>query len=392
MISTLYRGSVKNLLGPVSSGGIPALVFEYSDAYSVFDWGRMPDLLPGKGHALAVMAADLFEKLGNGSTWTEFSKTPEALALRKANRFGSAFNEIGEVLKVSGLKTHYLGVPAGVTGDAEIKAIPLSDFGKPTPTLLVKQVSSVKPEFCSILGRMVPDYLATRSSPPPRLIPLEVVFRFSLPPGSSLLDRVAKHPDYLATIGYGDLPIQPGVKWDFPVLELFTKLETTDRVVPLPEALAISGVSAAQLQEVLLKTAWVGGYLKAICQRRGLELADGKLEWAIDADGSILLVDAIGPDELRILKDGVQLSKEFLRTFYRHTPWYQALEQAKQQAKKQGVAEWKKLLSAGPPHLPENYMAVAAQLYKVLTHEITGRRWFSDAWSLDQVVSELKKL
>ena len=60
--SVLYRGSVKDLRGPVEmllrSGEVaPGLVFDYSDAYSVFDWGRMPDLLPRKGSSLALIAA-----------------------------------------------------------------------------------------------------------------------------------------------------------------------------------------------------------------------------------------------------------------------------------------------------------------------------------------------
>jgi phosphoribosylaminoimidazole-succinocarboxamide synthase len=69
----------------------------------------------------------------------------------------------------------------------------------------------------------------------------------------------------------------------------------------------------------------------------------------VSAKGGIFLVDAIGPDELRILKDGVQLSKEFLRTFYRGTDWYGQVNQAKKQAKEQGVADWKRLVPQPPP-------------------------------------------
>src|SRR5437899_834108 len=83
-----YRGSVKDVLGPISAlgpGGKPvaAAVFRYSDAYSVFDWGRMPDALPSKGAALAVLAAHLFEQLESASSWREFSKSPEALDVRR---------------------------------------------------------------------------------------------------------------------------------------------------------------------------------------------------------------------------------------------------------------------------------------------------------------------
>ncbi len=58
-------GSVKDLLvtepAYVDQAGVGSFVF--SDRYSVFDWGEMPDHLAGKGRALAVMAAYNFEEL-----------------------------------------------------------------------------------------------------------------------------------------------------------------------------------------------------------------------------------------------------------------------------------------------------------------------------------------
>src|SRR5690349_9069930 len=105
MLPLLYRGSVKDLHGPVGVGHHPSLVFRYTDAFSVFDWGRMPDVLSQKGEALAVLAAHWFETLARPETWREFSKTPEALALRrglasiKGSRPSARFNEIGEQLQ-----------------------------------------------------------------------------------------------------------------------------------------------------------------------------------------------------------------------------------------------------------------------------------------------------
>src|ERR1700746_2341234 len=100
MIPLLYQGSVKDVRGPVQANGAanPAVIFDYSDAYSVFDWGKMPDALAGKGSSLAIIAADWFEKLRIAETWKEFSKSTDALALRRGNRFGSAFNELDELL------------------------------------------------------------------------------------------------------------------------------------------------------------------------------------------------------------------------------------------------------------------------------------------------------
>ena len=79
MSQLLYRGSVKDLKGPVRARAgaeqVNAVVFEYTDAYSVFDWGKMPDPLARKGEALAVLAADWFEKLERAETWKEFSRS-----------------------------------------------------------------------------------------------------------------------------------------------------------------------------------------------------------------------------------------------------------------------------------------------------------------------------
>ena len=37
--------------------------FLFSDRYSVFDWGEMPDHIEGKGAALCLMGAYCFEQL-----------------------------------------------------------------------------------------------------------------------------------------------------------------------------------------------------------------------------------------------------------------------------------------------------------------------------------------
>jgi phosphoribosylaminoimidazole-succinocarboxamide synthase len=387
----LYRGSVKDLKGPVQAQSKNCVVFEYTDAYSVFDWGRMPDMLTYKGESLATLAADWMSKLEKPDAWKEFSKTTQALNLRKACKFGTAFNEIGEKLQEKGLRTHYVGVLKELNKGEEVFPMNLGDAQNPPKHFVVRQVSAVKPENKTILGRSIPDYTATRNSPSPRLIPLEVVFRFSCPAGSSLIERTAQNPDYLASIGFPDYKVEAGVQWDFPILELFTKLEASDRPITLSEALAISGLTGNQLQEVLLKTAWVAGFIKAICKQKGLELADGKLEWGVEQDGTIFLVDAIGPDELRILKNGIQLSKEFLRTHYRTTDWYQQTIDAKKKAKEQGVADWKKFVKDPPPALPKEQRELASQLYQSLANELTGREWFKNAWGIEKVLAELQR-
>lgn len=400
MFSTLYRGSVKDIVGPVQQPS-SAVIFEYTDSFSVFDWGRMPDTLPRKGEALAILASDLFERLEQAESWREFSRSAEAFALRKANRFGSAFNEVGEELQSRGLRTHYLGVLEPFSNSAsnsmefrtfKVDPKPLSSMKSPFRRLVVRQVSVVKPLFNPIFGRILPDYRESRVSPLPRLVPLEAVFRYACPKGSSLIDRAARDSTYLDTLGFPNLKAEPGAQWEFPVIELFTKLEPTDRPVGLTEALAITGLSSHQLQEILFKTVWVSGLLRSWFARHQLELVDGKLEWGLSEEGEAFLVDAIGPDELRILKNGVHLSKEFLRDFYRKSSWYDSIEMAKLRARKLGVLEWKRWVRENPPLLSPQYREQASQVYLSLTNELTGRRWFHEAKGVDRVVDSIRRL
>lgn len=396
MIPPLYRGSVKDLLGPVPTPGGPALVFEYTDSYSVFDWGRMPDALKGKGSALAVMAADWFEALEKPQTWREFSKTPEAHALRKNSRFGADFVDRGEKLQQEGLRTHYISCLKAPDLQLPGKRLDEIDRAGGVPRhILVKQVGIAKPKMTSVMGRSVPDYSGSWNVPAPRLVPLEVVFRFSCPSGSSLRERMKADPTYLSQRGFSEITLdslEAGAKWDFPVLELFTKLESSDRPVTLGEALAICGLKAEQLNELLFKTAWVAALLKQRFGKCGLELADGKLEWGVAENGECFLVDAIGPDELRLLKDGIQLSKEFLRAHYRGTEWYGTINLAKKHATDQGIADWKRLVPNPPPALPAKHRDIATQMYLALTNAVTGRDWFPDAWTLTKVVEELRSI
>jgi phosphoribosylamine---glycine ligase len=425
MIPVLYKGSVKDVLGPVYASStkqseIASALFCFTNSFSVFDWGKMPDQLPGKGAALAVLGAHFFEELEKPETWKSFSRTSEALALRKgvsalsqkiplsrsarktgeSVSMGSVFNEMGEDLQKHGLKTHYLGASTIDPSQDAQEALRIQKLGRletPFSVMAVRQVNIAKPEQKQILGRSVLDYQPTLQAKAPKLVPLEVVFRFSLPEGSSFLKRVERNPSYL-----DELAIPAELKesgkigsdshFEFPILELFTKLEDKDRPVSFTEALNMSGISAESLEEILFRTAWVAAYLKNRFSQVGLELADGKLEWAVDEEGKPFLVDSIGPDELRILKGRVQLSKEFLRGFYRGTAWFRSVQRAQEHALTTGVSEWQKIVSENAPHLPASEKEVATQLYLMLANLLTGKSWFPEAWSLEKVVQEIENM
>lgn len=415
MLPVKYRGSVKNVLGPVSipmSGrSEPAYVFQFTDDFSVFDWGKMPDALSQKGLALNLMSAYFFELVERPEIWKEFSKSGEALDLRKGvseliapslnesaslrSSLSAIFNEVGERLQREGLKTHYLGL---IKDEDSATTIRLSECQELTRMLAVKPIDVVRPDESTVLGKSVMDYRGVRaaaSSSASTLIPLEVIFRFGCPSGSSLLKRVEDNPDYWNTLpvprSLSKTGVQAGAKWDFPVTELFTKLESKDRPITFTEALAISGLSGAQLQELLVQTLWLASLLRYRMKKIGLELADGKFEWGLDSTGRIFLVDAIGPDELRILKDDQPLSKEFLRNHYRKSSWYESVKHAQRQSEIRGLSDWKRLVLEPAPRLPSAQVELARQVYLVLANRICGHTWFSEAWSFEQLIEELKR-
>ncbi|MCM0606851.1 MAG: phosphoribosylamine--glycine ligase [Xanthomonadaceae bacterium] len=356
MIKRFYSGSVKDLWGTFKTDQGPAIVFKYTDAYSVFDWGRMPDSLPKKGQALTALAAYFFEKLENPEAWKEFSKSKTAHDLRRGNK--ADFIDVGEGLQKHGLKTHYLGViaPSEFNEERSQETIhPLKFLGMKNFDYSLMAVRPV-----TVIPPVNGDYSQNKTSRETRLIPLEVVFRFSVPPGSSYLERSQ------------DKNIQVGTQFATPVIETFTKLEPSDRFVPETEALDISGLSREQFVKMTTLTSWVGGFLKHEFLKHGLNLADGKLEWAVTDEGKIILVDAIGPDELRILSGDIQLSKEFLREHYRKSAWFAATVRAKAEAKSKKILEWKPFCIEKPHTLPKEMLDLATRLYPVLSEVITG--------------------
>ncbi|MEV7871645.1 phosphoribosylaminoimidazolesuccinocarboxamide synthase [Streptomyces sp. NPDC088124] len=68
--------STKNLqiTTPATETSTGLGVFEYTDAYTVFHYGRMPDLIPGKGEATARMAAFNFRLLEAAGVRTHFRR------------------------------------------------------------------------------------------------------------------------------------------------------------------------------------------------------------------------------------------------------------------------------------------------------------------------------
>jgi phosphoribosylaminoimidazole-succinocarboxamide synthase len=221
------------------------------------------------------------------------------------------------------------------------------------------------------------------------LIPLENVFRFGVPRGSSLLERLRKDPGYGQEIGL-EAPPREGEWLPRPVLEFFSKLEPMDRYLRLEEALNFSGLTGREFQELSDLSLLIAVFLFNLFLEKGLDLWDGKFEF-IKTNNDLLLADSITPDELRITFGGAQLSKEPLRQYYKSQdgPFHRVMDEIKEEGSSSVRREVKARLGRGPRKLDPDFRKIAEQMYLSLAHRLTQSPLFADAMELDAVVNSL---
>ena len=108
-----YEGSVKNVFAAPNDPN--SLWFSFTDKYSVFDWGKMPDLINNKGNALALIGTHIFKKLNDPQFWHNL---PQSAQLKKFDptylqkRFTHQIFSNG--LEVKGLPSHFAGLYEGI--------------------------------------------------------------------------------------------------------------------------------------------------------------------------------------------------------------------------------------------------------------------------------------
>jgi phosphoribosylaminoimidazole-succinocarboxamide synthase len=352
-LKLIYEGSVKRVYAPSNDGH--HLWFHFTDDYSVFDWGKMPDTIARKGLALTLLGAFFFEQL-------------EAKGIR--THFKRLVSEEGQTLSLAQAAKEHGRV-----------------------FLEVRKAAVHHPQPMTLFGQPVYAYPVIPASSKTRLVPLEVVFRFGMPAGSSLRARLEKDPTYLRQLGLTEAPGADG-KFPKPVIEFFTKLEPKDRLLPITEAIAISSLTPEQFQKLCQITVDAAQAVKEIFSSKGIELWDGKFEFIID-DGQLLLADSVGPDELRLLYKEVHLSKEIIRDHYRDSAWEKSLKKAQDIAKQKGNDEWKQIciqeLNQQPEPLPKEFKDKIDHLYSSLTNSVCGQQLLSDTPDLESLVHSLSR-
>ncbi len=310
--------------------------FVFTDRYSVFDWGEMPDHIEGKGAALCLMGAYCFEQL-----------------------------------EKIGIKTHYKGL-ANEKGEA----VTLSELSAPSNIMEVALVNVYKPKIDIANGKIVHEYSMYTSTLKNCLIPLEVIYRNGLPEGSSVFKRLAQGKVTLKDLGLDHQP-KPGETLANPIFDVSTKLEETDRYVTWTEAQKIAGLTAPELTEVKTVLLRADETITKAAANADLKNEDGKIELAFDDKRKLMLVDVLGTlDECRFTYEGVHVSKEVARQFYKKTNWYNDLEQAKKDAEARGIQDWKSLCKSQPSKLDPKLKTIISQMYMAVANEMTNIKLF----------------
>jgi len=314
--------------------------FIFSDRYSVFDWGEMPDHIDNKGKSLCVSAAYFFEKL-----------------------------------EKMGIKTHYVGlVENGIPKK-------LGDMKDVSDTMEVKLVRVLKPAQ----KNNTYDYSLYKTAQNNFLIPLEIIYRNSLPKGSSVFKRLADGSLKLEDIGFEKMPV-PGQDLEKPLLDVSTKLESSDRYMDWKEAQEIAHLSDDEMEKLKRVTHAINQLIDKEAGKIGLKYEDGKIELAFDKQRRFLVVDVLGTlDECRFTFEGIPVSKEIARIYYRKTDWHKELVKAK----KQYGLNWKEKVSIKPSPLPADLKKLISMAYCAFTNEITGKGWFSGIPSMKEILKEI---
>jgi phosphoribosylaminoimidazole-succinocarboxamide synthase len=223
------------------------------------------------------------------------------------------------------------------------KAVKVAELKVPSNTMEVALVNVYRPKTTVAKGKIVHDYSMYTSALKNCLVPLEIIYRNGLPDGSSVFKRLAQGKVTLKDLGLDHQP-KPGETLSKPIFDVSTKLEETDRYITWTEAQKIAGLTdpdLADIKAVLLKA---DETITKAASNAELKNEDGKIELAFDDKRKLILVDVLGTlDECRFTYNGVHVSKEVARQFYKNNSWYNDLEQAKKDAEATGVQDWKSL-------------------------------------------------
>lgn len=370
-------GSVKDLtiIEPAFENKAGTGDFRFSDRYSVFDWGEMPNLINFKGTALAIMAAFNFEEL-----------------------------------EKRGIRTHYGGLvttdlPRGAYGRDIVRFSDLHERSTGLDTMEVALAVVYEPTARQFMNRdnkptVEYDYSffeRNRGGINNYLIPLEIIFRNGLPLGSSVFSKIEEAKQMgdpaerekamnkiYSSLGLSSEP-KPGDMLPKPVMNYTTKLEAGDRSLTEDGAYYISGLTEEEFAKVGPLALRVNDFITEQAHKVGLEHYDGKVEMVFNK--GLVICDVVGTfDENRLGLNGEQVSKEFLRQWYKKNQ--PEFAKACKEWKKTGEG-WQERCPVKPINLPKEFSHLVSQMYMAGCNRYTGRQIF-DALPLEEVMERVR--
>ncbi len=201
------------------------------------------------------------------------------------------------------------------------------------------------------------------------LIPLEVICRYYA--AGSLLDRIKSGKVAVEDLGFpAGHEVVRGERLPTPFIEFTTKLEEHDMNLTEAEAKEMAGLTDAEIQEIKDTVLRVDAIIEREAGKRGLIHCDGKKEFAFDKERRLMVIDTFGTlDEDRwwdadeyARGNIVELSKEFVRQYYRESGYHKALYDARDA----GAEE------PDIPALPQDIVDRVSRLYVDMYERITG--------------------
>ena len=220
--------------------------------------------------------------------------------------------------------------------------------------------------------QIIRDYSKINNTTTNYLIPLEVICRYYA--AGSLLDRLKNGKVKPEDLGFEPgHEVKRGEKLPRPFVECTTKLEEHDENLTDEEAKKMAGLTEEEYQNIVATVLRIDEIMAKECAKRNLIHCDGKKEFAFDKDRKLMVIDTFGTldedrwwDAEEYAKGNiVELSKEFVRQYYRETGYHKALYDARE----------KGLLEPDIPALPQDIIDRVSKLYVDMYERITGEKF-----------------
>lgn len=220
---------------------------------------------------------------------------------------------------------------------------------------------------------VIDDYTRLKARKGDYLIPLEIITRYYV--AGSLHDALKSGKVRPKELGFrnNNQKVDYGTELPDPYIECTTKLEKIDRKLTLDEGLEMANITKPefdQIREIILK---IDEDMQKQLKKSGIIHIDGKKEFAFDNDRTLLVVDTYGtPDEDRFWDESeykkgnfIELSKEYVRQYYRRIGYYDKLTKARTDSKDEPPI----------PALPDSEREKVSEIYISLFEKFTGEKF-----------------